>query len=178
MGQIPLHELIGSIAADLVRAEVLAAQASIEFIRNVGFEGGNKSSDDWGSIRYVKFSYLTYGANGKPKPRTIRVPLLTLIPVPLQQVDDTECEFFIRVVDIIPPAKGKVAGTEAEKINLTPQHATIICDIAPFGTEQTDVKQVPRIRFKVLLKQSDLPAGLSSSLRRIEETSGEVVPNG
>jgi len=168
MTPLSLHELLGTLVADLVRGERLAAEATVEFLRALGFVGGEEAKkepkddkDDWGHLRFIKFSFQIRGVDGKPTTRTIRVPLLSMLPIPLQQVDQAEYEFFLRVIDINrvkDPSEG---------------HAEILCEIAPFTADQAPTKTIPRIRVKLAMRQADLPAGLSSSLRRIEETSGE-----
>ena len=158
MATQPLNKLLGSILADVVRGERQAADASRDHMREVGFEGG-RSKDDWGRIRFVRFSFATENPDGRIQNRTLRVPLLTLLPIPLQQVAQAEFEFFVRVSD--------VGGGKADD-------SLIAGDVAPYVPEgQTAAVADPRIKVKMTLKQSDLPAGLASSLRRIEETAGE-----
>jgi uncharacterized protein DUF2589 len=169
VASVPLSDLLGTLVADLVRGESHAAQASLDFLRSVGFhEAKERPPDDWGPLRFIEFTFDAADEAGKLVPRRIRVPVLSLLPIPLQHVADAEYEFFVRVDDIQPA--GLPVGAQPPKPPVP--HAQITGDIAPFG-DQANMLKVPRVRVKLSMKQADLPAGLSSSLRRIEQTSGE-----
>ena len=158
MAALPLHELIGVLVSDLIRGEAHAHAASAAFLESTGFSGA-RAHDDWGGIRFIRFSYSTKDPDGNAIERKLRVPLLALLPIPLQQIEEAEYEFFLRVSEVKPAAKSSPSQLHG--------------DIAPYVTEHASVSRMPRIRVKLKTKQSDLPAGLSSSLRRIEESSGE-----
>src|SRR5262245_9560159 len=105
MAVVPLRELLGSLTAHLVEAEREAANATIAFLREVGFEGGrreNRNENDWGTVRLVHFAFSAPDQMGDPAPRRIQVPLLSLLPVPLQQIANAEYELFFRVDDLKP----------------------------------------------------------------------------
>lgn len=158
MAALPLHRLLGTLVADLIRGESEAAQASADFLRGIGFIGG-RGADDWGRIRFIRFAFSAQGPDGQTVERVLRVPLLTLLPIPLQQVQQAEYEFFLRVDDVVDRTKR--------------EEAHILGDVAPYALDQAATAKMPRIRVKLSMKQSDIPAGLASSLRRIVETSGE-----
>lgn len=174
MKALPLRELLGILLGDLVVAETQAAKASADYLREAGFLGSRRGGDDWGKLRFVKFSFSVQDPDGD-KVRTVSVPLLSLLPIPLQQIDQAEYEFFVQVnevKDLTPPPK-KSYELGAEVYGLAQPFRDLVCEVAPYSPESAPDKKsaVPKVRVKLTMRQADLPAGLSSSLRRIEQAS-------
>lgn len=169
MEQLPLRELLGALVRDLILAESNAARATADFIRDAGFEGNGKRND-WGKLRFVRFSYLVRELD-EVKVRTIHVPLLSLLPVPILQIQTTEYELFAQVNDVVRVPTTSAASTDISP-DLGDSTLDLACEVAPF--ENTVVEKrggVPRVRVKLTMKQGDLPAGLITSLRAIEATT-------
>jgi len=175
MTPLPLRELLGILVSDLIVAETHAAKASADFLREAGFIGGKEASDDWGKLRFVTFSYKVQDPDGE-KIRTMRVPLLSLLPIPLQQIDQAEYEFFAKVNEVkkIEPVPKESYKLGSAAYGLAQPFFDLVCEVAPYSLESTPDKggAVPKVHVKLTMKQADLPAGLASSLRRIEQTSG------
>ena len=175
MKPLPLRELLGVLVADLVVAETHAAKATADFLREAGFIGGKKTKDDWGRLRFVSFSYGVEDPDGK-KVRIVSVPLLSLLPIPLQQIDQAEYEFFAQVNDVteIDPAPNASYELGSRAYGLAQPFSDLLCEVAPYPTDSEGEKRaaIPKVRVKLTMRQADLPAGLSSSLRRIEQASG------
>lgn len=175
MKPLPFRELLGILVGDLIVAETQAAKASADFLREAGFLGGKGASDDWGKLRFVTFSFEVEDPNGK-KVRTVRVPLLSLLPIPLQQIDQAEYEFYAKVNEVrkIDPAPKESYKLGSAAYGLAQPFLDLVCEVAPCSSESTPDKKgaVPKVRVKLTMRQADLPAGLSSSLRRIEQASG------
>ena len=176
MKPLPLRDLLGVLVGDLIVAETQAAKATADFMREAGFIAGKKAdTDDWGVLRFVTFSYPVMEPDGR-KVRMIRVPLLSLLPIPLQQIDQTEYEFFAKVNEVgeVDPRPKDSYQLGSAAYGLAQPFADLMCEVAPYaGDPALDKKgAVPRVRVKLTMKQADLPAGLSSSLRRIEQASG------
>lgn len=175
MTPLPLRELLGILVSDLIVAESQAAKASADFLREAGFLGSKKAGDDWGKLRFVTFSFSVQDPDGE-KVRTVRVPLLSLLPIPLQQINQAEYEFFAKVNEVrkIEPAPKKSYELGSAAYGLAQPFLDLICEVAPYSSETAPDKKgaVPKVRVKLTMRQADLPAGLSSSLRRIEQTSG------
>lgn len=116
----PLYQLIGAPLLALVQAESQAAQATAEFIQNIGFTAAPDTSqpqdttvtpsrpgefESLGNLRMAKFSNEMQGPDGKLRTVNVQVPLLSLVPIPALQIKDAELEFYVRIVDF---SKGKV----------------------------------------------------------------------
>jgi len=175
MTPLPFRELLGILVGDLIVAEAQAAKASADFIREAGFIGGKEASDDWGRIRFVTFSFSVEDPDGE-KVRTVRVPLLSLLPIPLQQIDQAEYEFFAKVNEVrkIDPAPKESYKLGSAAYGLAQPFLDLVCEVAPYSQESAPDQKgaVPKVHVKLTMRQADLPAGLSSSLRRIEQASG------
>ena len=176
MKPLPLRELLGVLVGDLVVAEAQAAKATADFLREAGFIAGKRNAaDNWGVLRFVTFSYPVEEPDGS-KVRTIRVPLLSLLPIPLQQIEQAEYEFFAKVNEVgkVDPAPKESYKLGSAAYGLAQPFADLICEVAPYGGEAAQDRKgaVPKVRVKLTMKQADLPAGLSASLRRIEQASG------
>ena len=175
MKSLPLRELLGILVGDLIVAETHAAKASADFLREAGFIGGKEGSDYWGELRFVTFSYVVQDPDGE-KTRTIRVPLLSMLPIPLQQIEQAEYEFFAKVNEVtkIEPAPKESYRLGSAAYGLAQPFLDLICEVAPYSPESIIDKKsaIPNVHVKLTMTQADLPAGLSSSLRRIEQASG------
>lgn len=176
MKALALRELLGVLVGDLVVAEAQAAKATADFLREAGFVAGRRNAaDDWGTLRFVTFSYPVEDPDGK-KVRTIHVPLLSLVPIPLQQVDQAEYEFFAKVNEVakVSPAPKDSYKLGSAAYGLAQPFSELMCEVAPYAADPAADKKggIPKVRVKLTMKQADLPAGLSSTLRRIEQASG------
>jgi Protein of unknown function (DUF2589) len=175
MTPLPLRELLGILVGDLIVAESQAAKATADFLREAGFIGDKDNDDYWGKLRFVSFSFSVQDPDGE-RTRIVKVPLLSLLPIPLLQIDQAEYEFFAQVNEVKkrrpPPKKDYELGSAA--YGLAQFSSDLICEVAPYSSESAPDKKdaAPKVRVKLTMRQSDLPAGLSSSLRRIEQASG------
>lgn len=175
MRPLALRELLGTLIGDLIVAEAHAARASTDFLKNAGFKNGDR--DYWGSLRFVTFSFSVQEPDGD-KTRTLRVPLLSLVPIPLLQIAQAEYEFFAKINEVkvraAAPRRAK-RGTAHAGPDLS--RSDLLCEVAPYASEAASEKGtgIPKMRVKITMRQADLPAGLSSSLRRIEESSGSIT---
>jgi hypothetical protein len=66
--------LAGPLKA-VIDAQVSASLATVQFIKNVGFDSDNK-------VITTDFKYTTVDVNGTTQARTLTVPFLSLLPVP------------------------------------------------------------------------------------------------
>ena len=108
---LSLYELIGAPLHALINAERQAAQATSEFIREVGFEGSTNGSDeDYGELRMLTFTFSRPDpSRGENQQYEVQVPLLSLLPIPALQIKDAELEYYAKILDtprqIVDPSK-------------------------------------------------------------------------
>src|SRR5262252_10603808 len=106
-----LYQLIGAPLLAVVQAEAQAAQTSADFIKRVGFTGD--SADDptkdllqhggnIGDLKMAEFTLQRPDVTGKVQPVDVKIPVLSLFPVPLLQIKDAEFTFAIRILTRVP----------------------------------------------------------------------------
>lgn len=157
---IPLEQLIGAPISALIRGESLAIEAYIAFLKEYGFNSDDPNEDEWGSLRMVSFRVIP--SDNEQKPKLEFIPLLSLLPVPIVQINETEIEFFVRVHGTKPRRRKADVDVYAEY--------DVFGDSVP-GVEQN---RYPRMKIKLVTAPSDLPAGLSRALRRLDESSESI----
>src|SRR4051812_23757454 len=135
MAALPLADIIASLVSACIQGEAEGAFAALGFIRSIGFVGEAAERDDWGAIRFVRFSFSDMRQGDRiPAKRTIRVPLLSLVPIPLQQIQNADYEFFVRVVE-----RDSVE-SESHSPMQTPSSrkpAPLLAEIAPFTDDSS-----------------------------------------
>ena len=166
----PLKKLFAIPLRAIVQANAYAAETAIAIIRKYGFTNENIKSpvkdndENWGELRYVSFTYQ-YNDMGTMKTMNIKIPLLSLIPIPLLQVKSASFDFGIRVVsadilktEFVPDEEG--GHKDKEDIE------TVYAMIAPsdkYITASVVERQsalTANMDVHVEMVQSDLPAGI------------------
>lgn len=170
---LPLHEIIGIPIADMVRAEMQAAQASMEFIQNVGFRRDPKGDpDNLGELRFVTFRYQSVDVSKKAVVHEVKVPLLSLVPLPLLQIARGEIELVARIHGVKPLAldSAVVARAPGQSETLGARRHEFIASVDSLtAADDPKLAAIPRIRIKIEVKQSDLPAGINALLRKMDQ---------
>lgn len=170
---LPLHEIIGIPISDMVRAEMQAAQASMEFIQNVGFRRDPKGGDpdNLGELRFVTFRYQSADVSTKSVTHEVKVPLLSLVPLPLLQIARGEIELVARIHEVKPLAlDSAVVARDRKSETLVAQRHEFIASVDSLtAADDPKLAAIPRMRIKIEVKQSDLPAGIDSLLRKMDK---------
>lgn len=118
---LPFGQVIGSPMIAAIRAQALAAQATVDFIKNVGFvpptpSGGGSTPPDpaeFGDTRYVVFKYTRLktgagsgaGATAPSSPGAdtekieLQVPILTIVPIPYIRIDEMTIDFTANITE-------------------------------------------------------------------------------
>ena len=189
----PLYQLIGAPLLALVQAESQAAQTTAEFIRNIGFTDA-ENPEDFGNLRMASLRNRIVGSDGQPKDVSIKVPILSMVPIPALQIKDAELEFYVRILDfartksnamVTKQAKiesGETPAQDQEGNNdsfLEPERMEFR---AAMGRDPADATQQQRmdaqIRVKINVAQADIPVGMSKLFHIMDqsiETTDETV---
>lgn len=179
-----LQQLIAGPLIATIDADTQSAQKYLEHLIKIAFEE-DPETGKLGKLRQLTFSYTENDVNGKHK-RTVNIPLLTLVPLPLLHVQEADFDFDITILDAltesgeecfsIEDGKGvKQQGDGGLKMraSLAPQQ----------GSASSDLKQslAANMKVKVKMRQADMPAGLSNLLHitannvQVEEADAEEV---
>ena len=93
-----ISDLLGAPMAAIVQAEAIAARATADFIKEVGFTKNTDSVDsDFGAIKNISFSYNRQNADGTAQMALITVPLLTIVPIPTLRVAQAVIELDLAI---------------------------------------------------------------------------------
>lgn len=184
LGSIPYGTLIGAPMTAAVEAQALAAQSSIDFIRTVGFEK-NDDSAEWGPTRHVNFTYTVRDAESNTdRTADIRVPLLTIVPIPYLRIDDMTIDFTSKITEELIRTTKRDTSVEADaslnveysnflspvKVNfkgsISTKHSSSSATSNRYKTEHT-------ININVRAVQDDIPGGMSRVLDMLESSIAE-----
>ncbi len=110
---LPFGQVIGSPMIAAIRAQALAAQATVDFIKNVGFTPPDPNTPaDFGDTRYVVFKYSrlktgtgSTSGGSAPTPGSdtekieLQVPILTIVPIPYIRLDEMTIDFTANITE-------------------------------------------------------------------------------
>ena len=102
---LPFENIIGSPLDAAIKAQAMSASTTIAFIKEVGFIqdsdkleplGGNTDSG-FGDIRYVSFKYEKKNLDGNTASCTLKVPILTIVPIPMLRIEEMTIDFSTKI---------------------------------------------------------------------------------
>jgi len=175
-----LFQLIGAPMLAVIQAEAQAAQTSAEFIRRMGFEAPAaegpvktlQQGGDLGALKAAEFRIDRYAPDGTLQPHVVRVPVLSLLPIPMLQVKDAQIDFDIRVLSRVP------LGEHHDDVH-DPAFSASPDFLAPDRVELKgfltssppgEATNQASIRMSVRVEQSDMPAGLMHVMKLMGES--------
>lgn len=144
MKGIPFHHLIGGPLKACIVAQEQASMSTWHYIRDVGLESGKEAV-------MVSFSFISNGSKAH-----LRIPLLTLVPVPYFSIDTLEISF-----------KAKVTGINANASN---SESKISATYATTSSDTMTTKLENTIDVAVRATQDHVPSGLSKVLGFMEQS--------
>ena len=91
---IPYDQVILQPLQAMISAQTAACQSALDFILNVGFE-----TDDNGvrKATYAEFQFEETGADGLVSMKTIKVPMLTIVPLPSVGLQEGVVHFSLEI---------------------------------------------------------------------------------
>lgn len=96
LAAIDFAQVIGAPLQAVITAQASAAQVTTNFIEETAFEKETGPSTGPKKLRVAEFDYsqmMGGGASGSKDALTIKVPLLTMIPIPFIRVDSMSINF-------------------------------------------------------------------------------------
>lgn len=183
---VDLAQLIAAPMEAVVQADYLAAVRSAEIIERFGFEhpverapAGQQPRDALGRLAMVSFDIDRPGPDGEIRPLSVRIPKLSLIPLPLLHVQQASFDFGIRVVTAqqhAPPTGALRLPRGEDDDPLPPDRYRWRAMLARSGDRQEGTPDLaPHIdanmKVKVEMRQSDLPGGITKLLLLMGENT-------
>lgn len=105
LSSIDFESMIGGPLTAVIRAQTQAANTSVDFIKEVGF-----SEDDDGNVEptMVTFNYTRLveeedddgNITSEPRPFTLAVPFLTMLPIPFIRIEETTIDFNAKITAV------------------------------------------------------------------------------
>lgn len=171
-----ITELLGAPMAAIVHAEGIAARATADFIKEVGFTNDSDSIDgDYGEIRNVTFSYERIASNGTAELAKLSVPLLTIIPIPSIQVAEAEIEFDLAMTQ---PESSPTPKDSSKLGNLSSYRSVQLKAVFakkqnPSASSPVTTTATANMNVKIRLAQSELAVGMVQLLNILDSTNKE-----
>jgi Protein of unknown function (DUF2589) len=185
---IDFGEMIGAPLHAIIQGETIAAQASADFIQTVGFVSDGVS-DSFGALRMISFQFerRSEAEQGKVETATMRVPLLSLIPIPLLQVKNATIEFGLNITSFesgkTATATGGAAlrtagGTSGNSfVGIAKPSVKVLPQPIPTKSTTTqDTTTKVDLQMKLNIVQADIPSGLAKLFSAFEAAMGEIQP--
>lgn len=225
---LDLAHFIGAPLVAVVEADAMAADTFRKFLEQVAFEPADPATDDdpdadpeedaareaevkrlmgvtgrrLGRLRYVSFSY-DHVQDGQRVTSVVKVPLLSLIPLPALQVKEAKFDWTLDIVSSrrLPPpppplrkktAQAAAAGAAPGAAGFTLPGAMgdqrrLLAAISPgggggaaagAGREERDSRVSARMKVEVTMQSADMPSGLSTLLNVMSQGTNGVTLSG
>lgn len=183
-----LQQLIAGPLIATIEADTLSAQKYLDYLMRVAFESYNPQTGETGKLRMMTFTYTEQDVNG-PRKRTVSIPLLTLVPLPLLHVEEADFDFDIKILDALSDTVDEKFSIEEGKSVTDRPEVTgfkMRASLAPKQGEFShsgDLQQSlsANMKVKVKMRPADMPAGLSNLLHltannvQVEDAEAEEV---
>jgi hypothetical protein len=128
----------------------------------------------FGDLKIAEFSIDRRDAQGNSQPYVVRVPVLSLYPIPLLQVKNAQFDYNIRIISRVPlqsPDEDVDTGYTMSKDYLAPDRVELKGMLGP-GAGRGETSSAMSMRVKIQMEQSDIPAGLTKLLSIMEQNVG------
>lgn len=113
-----LQQLIAGPLIATVEADAMSAQRYYSYLMKIAFEDYDPATNSASRLRMLTFNYFDNDANGR-REQTVSIPLFTIIPLPLLQIQEADFDFDIKIVDSITEAVGIISSWLAVSFALT-----------------------------------------------------------
>ena len=154
--KIDFNSLLSAPLKACVDAQAQAASATASYIERTGFE--YNASQDRYTTRTLTFTYTT--DEGK---RTIKVPLIAVVPVPYLQINNVDLNFTADVsVTKAINGQWKLQGRVADRIVKEKAEA----EESNSSTYESDLK----VKVNIKASTADMPMGISHLLQVMQDT--------
>jgi hypothetical protein len=176
---VPLQEIFAAPLRAVIQADFMAAEQFVHFVRTYGFDRARAGTPStpvdtkFGALRMISFQFPRPGREGTPEDVTVRIPALSMIPLPLLQVRDADFRFGVRLLQGAEavPAVRRLGLLDDEDEDPTPGQVhwqAMIASSHPDDQPNTGDVLAPQlqanIHARVRMRQADVPAGIANLL--------------
>lgn len=187
-----LQDLISGPLVATIDADAMSAKRYLSYLYDLAFESFNYETGQAGKLRMVEFSYKTHNKQGV-QTQKIRIPLITLVPLPLLQVKEADFDFDIQIVDAVqanynlsnPSLQHESENSEEKKSKSNSQGIRGQEDFKlRVAMARQEVKNASlnstsgltaNMKVSIKMRQADIPGGLS---RLLNLTTNNIIAEG
>lgn len=165
-----LKDLISGPLTATIDADSIATRRYLSYLMELAFESYDKETGKVGELRMLEFNYQSHDVDGTHQ-QQVKIPLLTLVPLPLLQVKEADFDFDIKIVDAL---SADTDVTFSLKNGATPQEKTAegvklrvsMASAIVEGSRKSCSQQslTTNMKVKVRMEQADMPGGLANLL--------------
>ena len=165
---LPLEFMVAAPLIAAVKAQALAAQATMEFIK--GFKDAN-----------VSFSVARTKEDNNSEKVTLDVPLLSIVPVPHLQIDSLSVDFKFEISQTFTDRNTREKGVETEVATggaLSPWiKGSLRGNISSKSSEESTMNRSGQLEISLRASEAPIPEGLSRILNILAKTV-KIEPTG
>ncbi|MFW8632012.1 DUF2589 domain-containing protein [Vibrio natriegens] len=183
LSSIDFDAMLGGPLSAVVRAQAQSAQTSVDFIKAVGFD------EDTNEPTMITFNYTkvveTRNEEGEvigaePKPFTLTVPFLTMLPIPFIRVEETTIAFNAKITSVQSwntTSSNALTTTMEKKAGLWFASAKLKANFSyqKSTSSSSKISRTYSLSVNVRAVQDELPAGTERLLGILENTITEVA---
>jgi Protein of unknown function (DUF2589) len=175
---VSLEDIFSAPLRAVVSADFDAARQFAAYVEEYGFippEPGapqaDSGADPLGRLRMVSFRFEEMGADFVPHPVEMKIPALSLVPLPLLQVEDADFTFGVRLLQGTRrhesrPLRLLQAAGEPDPPRPPVQWQAMIADrsLADPRRDQAAPQLNANIHAQVRMRRAEIPAGIATLL--------------
>jgi hypothetical protein len=186
LSSIDFQSMIGGPLVAVIQAQSQAAQTSVDFIKSVGFNAADATTDP-GKPTMVSFTYdkavETRDAAGAVTvtvtPFSLTVPILTMLPIPYIRVEEVTIDFNAKINSVsetTTTSSSELKASLEAKGGWGPVSAKLTCSYSTKkSSSATDkIERTYSLVIHVRAVQDELPAGLEKLLGILENNIKDV----
>lgn len=164
-----LRQLISAPLIATLEADAMTTRSYIDFLREMAFDGDtNGDKSGLGRLRTFTFQY-TQSEGGRRIVKSVQIPVISLIPIPLLQIKEAVFDFEIKILDAVSEVKEDSYSFDEQSINEDDDNnpVSMRASLAPQSgnsKNQKDHSQTANMKVKVIMHQADMPSGLANLL--------------
>lgn len=168
-----LKDLISGPLVATVDADTISARRYLSYLCELAFESYDHQTGKAGPLRMLEFTYQTSSMEGQHMQK-VSIPMLTLVPLPLLQVQEADFDFDIQIVDALQADKNSTFSLNNPTENAVEQGCTekseglkLRVTMAPqsgSSTAKSNSSMTANMKVSVKMRQADMPGGLTKLL--------------
>jgi hypothetical protein len=161
---IDFGSLVGAQLTALIEAETEGAEKSAEYIESVGFD---RKADGTLTLRMVTFDMRRRDTDGIVRTHSIKVPVITLVPIPLLTIEEANIEFELQIESVTTATSEAGGGANSARSSIASlltgkSRNKLVTRLARTTRDNSTTKS--DLKMSVKISQSPFPLGIERLL--------------